>query len=148
MGTIFKYQSFDAMTLCYMNMVSWVVLAFSAACGQIQITFFLFVIMNDLPKWGTDPNFSYSFTKFNSFLAEIFIFYPLKISESLSLCFFLCLSIPRSLSLSLFLSISLSLSLSLSPSLSLSLSLFLSLFLYRRQANVVPKTKLKLRPLY
>ena len=98
-------------------MVSWVVLAFSAVCGQIQITFFLFVIMNDLPKWGTDPNFSYFFTKFNSFLADVFIFYPLKISESLSLCFFLCLSIPRSLSF----------------------SLSLSLFLYRRQANVVPK---------
>ena len=30
---------------------------FSTAFGQIQV-FFLFVIMNDLSKWGTDPNFS------------------------------------------------------------------------------------------
>ena len=41
-----------------MNMVPRVELAFSAACEHAQIIFFLFVIMNDLSKWGTDPNFS------------------------------------------------------------------------------------------
>ena len=46
------------MTFCYAKMVPWVVLVFSTACGQIQIFFFLFDIMNDLPKWGTDPNSS------------------------------------------------------------------------------------------
>ena len=44
---VFKCQSFDAMMRCYMNMVPWVVLAFS---GVVKV--------NDLSKWGTDPNFS------------------------------------------------------------------------------------------
>ena len=37
--------------------------------------------MNDLSKWGTNPNRSWA--KFNSFLSDVSIFYPLKISENL-----------------------------------------------------------------